>query len=216
MVMEMIREGIVLTQQDDEEFAILRMFILDEKHLSKEQQKKLERIMVVQPPAPPRRMPRPRGSVSRGSDSELVAPEEERKSLAQLTLDEIHDFCGMSRLKLQVVVVEEENEDERRLKAVETGDMQRKYRVRRGKQITLHLANLGEEEVSLRVFYLGPSTGAGEDGGQEEQEQAEMELEPMTKQELISTHLQEGQERDTVILRHMDGTELLRLVMVGE
>ncbi|EKX31993.1 hypothetical protein GUITHDRAFT_121839 [Guillardia theta CCMP2712] len=201
MVMEMIREGIVLTQQDDEEFAILRMFILDEKHLSKEQQEKLERIMVVQPLLL--------------HDGCLALEVQSPENLAQLTLDEIHDFCGISRLKLQVVVVEEENEDERRLKAVETGDMQRKYRVRRGKKITLHLANLGEEEVRLRVFYVGPSTGDGEDVGQGEQEQEEIVLEPMTRQELISTQLEEGQESDTVILRHADGTEL-RLVMVGE
>ncbi|EKX31988.1 hypothetical protein GUITHDRAFT_148929 [Guillardia theta CCMP2712] len=213
MVMEMIREGIVLTQQDDEEFAILRMFILDEKHLSKEQHEKLERIMVVQPPAPPPKRSRTRGIYVLQGPAEQEGAVLERKNLAQLTLDEIHDFCGISRLKLQVVVVEEENEDERRLKAVETGDMQRKYRVRRGKDIKFAVANLGEEEVRLRVFYLGPSTGDGEDVGQGEQEVEGIVLQPMTKQELVMrTCLGEGQDRDTVILRHADGTEL-RLVL---
>eukprot|EP00960_Hanusia_phi_P012444 363808-Hanusia_phi.AAC.1 len=106
------------------------MSVINDKSLSQQQQRKLNSMLLVQSAT----SRTPTRSRTRGVSSVAATPAQQvlssdSRALAEQTLEEIHDFCGLSRHALQVVVREEgEGEETRRLKAVETGDAERRYR----------------------------------------------------------------------------------------
>ena len=200
VMLGMVREGLGLLQEQHEVFTILRMFILDEQKLDERQHAKCAMIK-----SSTSRRPR---IATRGMRSAPAAPASSDKEWAQLTLGELHDFCGSSSYVLQVIV-EEVDDDEtvtRRLQAVEVGETYRRYRVTRDLVVKVSLVNFGSSDVVLQTFYKSEE-GEAEDEGP-------ITLKPWAQMSLdnLQTKLEEGQLRDTIILEDRRQGTTLRLL----
>mmetsp|Transcript_17609 Transcript_17609/g.58027 ORF Transcript_17609/g.58027 Transcript_17609/m.58027 type:complete len:234 (-) Transcript_17609:176-877(-) len=192
-----------LLQEQHDVFSILRMFILDEKKLDKAQQEKC--VMIKSNSSG-----RPRVA-TRGMRSVQTASSSSDKDWAKLTLEELHDFCGKSPYVLQVIV-EESDEDEvenRRLRAVEVGEAFRRYKVTEDFVVTVSLVNFGSSEIVMQTLYKSDDA--------EPQDEGSAVLPPWSRQSLdhVQTRLEEGQRCDTIILQDKRQGTTLQLLFEG-